>query len=490
MEKRANRVIYVLQWIAVFAFFSMLSFPIAFMSLNGPEEHQEVLAEEAVELQPVSFRTYVTGTFHENFAAWFAQHLSYRYEMISLHRRMLYHWEMSKPSLAAHNFLYWLGGKQAPPIESTHPDGQGSAKPTEPTPDIPKDIYTDPGNIYAEVNQLLLDEQPIEPKGFKGAQGICIGKSGYLYQQPYMDEYYGNSSDYTSITKEGIEQTVRQLEYIQEELWVRYDITMIYLISPNKVSMYEQYVPDYYRYQYLPNENYVRPVDMLRDALKDSRVLYVDSVEHYHNIGLLNTFTKTGTHWNHLASFEATAEAVRLYEQYGASPVKTMEAVRVLSQAEPVSDGENTNNDADIYHILYDAMGNVPGKIMDEEYFYPEVAVQNVNAAPIRVLLQGGSFATDIDFYLRTYQIAQVRYIHYNGIRHRNTWEGDDPWSRGNMIWEKILDDLDLIIFEVNENYIRSKHCSGNNWETECGDHSIGSNATYDSLYAFLKATE
>ena len=58
------------------------------------------------------------------------------------------------------------------------------------------------------------------------------------------------------------------------------------------------------------------------------------------------------------------------------------------------------------------------------------------------------------------------------------------------MVWEDILQDLDLIIFEVNENYIRSEHCTGNDWQGECGSHVIGSNATYDSLYEFLIATE
>ena len=262
------------------------------------------------------------------------------------------------------------------------------------------------------------------------------------------------------------------------------------MISPNKVSMYEDYVSEYYLHRYPSNEGYVRPVDMLRDCLENSEVIYLDSVAHYREIGLLNTFTKTGTHWNHLASFETTAEIVRLYQKYGSKSVKTMNSVSVLSQKEPVSDGSNTSNDADIYHILYDALGEVPGRIMDDAYYYPEVVLQNPDAAPIRVLLQGGSFATDIDYYLRTYDIGHVRYIHYNGIRHRNTWEGEDPWSHGIMVWESILDGLDLIIFEVNENYIRSKHCSGDDWQGECGDHTIGSNATYDSLYAFLKATE
>jgi hypothetical protein len=254
--------------------------------------------------------------------------------------------------------------------------------------------------------------------------------------------------------------------------------------------MYERCVPEYYRHAFLPAEHYVRPVDMLRDALKDRDLLYLDSTAHYQSVGLLNTFTGTGTHWNHLASFETTAEILRIYDDFGATPVRLLEIQRVLSQNEPVSDGEHTSNDADIFHILYDDMGDVPNQIKDEAYYYPEVTVKNPDAKPIRILLQGGSFATDIDYYLRTYGIGEVRYIHYNGIRHRNTWEGEDPWSRGIEIWDKILTGLDLLIFEVNENYIRSEHCSGTDWEGECGDHTIGSNATYDSLYAFLKSTE
>ncbi len=489
MKKPNGHFVYILKWVCVWLFFAVLSFPLTLMILNGPEKPNETLAESVVELQPFSVRAYVTGTFHENFDAWFSKHFSYRNEMVSLHRNILYRWEMSKLSIAVQDLLL-LPDKNDLPKPPLYSDDDAQTDPTDHTPKDPEAIYTDPDNIYAEVNRLQLAQQPVEPVGFKGSDGILVGRSGYLFQDAYIDEYYGFTSDYTSITKEGIDQTVRQLEYIQEELWDRYDITMVYVISPNKVSMYDEYVSQYYLRRYPPNEGYVRPVDMLRDSLQDSEVIYLDSVEHYKKIGLLNTFTKTGTHWNHLASFETTAEIIRLYEKYGSKSVKTMDSIRVFSQKDPVSDGSNTSDDADIYHILYDALGDVPGKIMDDAYYYSEVALKNTKAAPISILLQGGSFATDIDYYLRKYDIGEVRYIHYNGIRHRNTWEGEDPWSRGIMIWESILADLDLIIFEVNENYIRSKHCSGNDWQGECGDHTIGSNATYDSLYAFLKATE
>ena len=484
-----------IQLVSILLFFNILLFPLLLMLLNGPDATVSE-SEEPTEMLPLSYDSYVSGEFHQAFEAWFSHKYPMRNAIVELYSTMTYRIEMSPPAVALMRALRALGTPTVPPTQepppiatppSTDPPGTPS-----PPPEVidPMAIYTDPDNVYAEINRRQLQEIPIEPQGFRGTNGITVGKSGYLYQDHYIDGMFGLSSVYTEMSAQGIAQTVEQLDYIQKALWDRYGITMVLVISPNKASMYQDFVPDHYLDRFPRPDDYIRPVDILRRHLASSNVLYIDSERYYREIGLLNTFPKTGIHWNHLASFETCAQILHLYQNYSGEECRTLEMTEILERDEPSHYGTRSSNDADIYHILYDAIGTEEGTIMDDAYYYPIVDVDNEDAEPLNILLQGGSFATDLHYYLNTYEIGQVRYIHYNGLRHRNTWEGDDPWSNGIMIWEEILSELDLVIFELNEDYVRGGHCSENNWLSDCQNDSIGSNATYDSLYRFLKATE
>ncbi|MBQ7337281.1 MAG: hypothetical protein IJW40_02380 [Clostridia bacterium] len=488
MEKKASTVTYVIQLVIILIFFAILCFPLTLMALDGPDE-TEVESEAATELVPLSTETYFDGTFHSAFEAWFSHHYPLRSSIVSTFRDTLYNFEMSKPAIAVMNILTGVGNTYAPntPDEGISDDPEQQIDPDTGTVIDPMAIYTDPDNIYSEINLKQMAEIPVEPKGFKGSDRVYIGKSGYLFESGYIDEYYGYTSFYQGMTEEGIAETVARLEYIQEELAVRYDITMLYILSSSKASQYADFIPDHYKNRYIAAPDYVRPVDMMRPLLAESSLNYLDSSEYYKEIGLLVTFPKTGIHWNHIASFESTAELLRMYADISGNDVKLLDAVGVISSTTPISYG---NSDVDVYNILYGALGNVEGKIMDDAYYEPDVAVDNEDASKINVFIQGGSFTADIVHYLTQYQVANVRRIYYNGDRNIDHWGNSSPWTKGIMVWEDILEDLDMIIFEQTEAQVRDGHVTDGDWLAGSTDGSIGSNAVYDSLYEFLKATE
>jgi hypothetical protein len=93
-------------------------------------------------------------------------------------------------------------------------------------------------------------------------------------------------------------------------------------------------------------------------------------------------------------------------------------------------------------------------------------------------------------YYLNHYGVGGARRIYYNGNSGGESWGNNNPWTKGPYVWEDILEGLDLIIFEQTEQQVRGGHASGNNWQADGNDGSIGSNAVYDSLYTFLKETE
>ena len=195
-------------------------------------------------------------------------------------------------------------------------------------------IYTDPNNMYAQINLKRMNDTPVEPKGFKGSDAVYIGKSGYLYERGYIDEYYGFGG-YANFNYAGLDETVEKLQYIQDELEDRYGIIMLYVLSSSKASQYADYIPDHYKNRYIIDPNYVRPVDYLRPLLAASSINYLDSSEYYKEIGLLVTFPKTGIHWNHLASFESTAELLRMYTDVSGNTIKLLDTQGIITSTTP-----------------------------------------------------------------------------------------------------------------------------------------------------------
>jgi hypothetical protein len=497
MEKKVSLATYLMQLTIILLFLAILCFPLALMALDGPDL-TEAESEASAELVPLNADNYFSGKFHSAFETWFSHHYPMRSSVVTIFKDSLYRLEMSKPAILVMDLMTGSFGKEEQPTPSVpdiptqptnpdatddpaNPDGDGD-KPVDPMA-----IYFDPNNMYAEINLKQWADTPIEPKGFKGSDAVYIGKSGYLFERAYIDEYYGFTAPYNAATQEGIEILVERLQYIQDELEDRYGITMLYVISSSKASQYEAYIPDHYKNRYMIDENYVRPVDMLRPLLAESSINYLDSSEYYKEIGLLVTFPKTGIHWNHLASFESTAQLVRMYNEISGKESKLIDIKSIIASPTLIGGG---NSDRDVFNILYGQLGDVPGKIEDEAYYYPEVDVTNKDAAPLNVFVQGGSFTGDIIHYLTSTQVANVRSIYYNGHSGGASWGNDNPWTKGTYVWEDILDGLDLIIFEQTEQQIRSGHATGNNWPAESADGSIGSNAVYDSLYMFLKETE
>ena len=225
-----------------------------------------------------------------------------------------------------------------PAVEPTPEDDVQGEETEEPVEVIdPMAIFIDPDNMYAEINLKRMEEVPVEPTGFKGSTAVYIGKSGYLYEAGYINDYYGYGGAGASVTQESQNITAQRLAYIQEELLYRYDIVMLLNISPSKAAEYPEFIPEYYKNRYLPVQDYIRPVDMLRAALEEYGVAYLDSSAYYKQIGLLNTFTKTGTHWNHIASFESTAQLLRMYSEIADRTVRQPEAVGVISSPTPLS---------------------------------------------------------------------------------------------------------------------------------------------------------
>ncbi len=498
MDKKPSQTVFAIRLTVILAFFAVLIFPLCLMALDGPDE-TAMESEKETKLVPFTAESYADGSFQSNFEAWFSAHYPLRSSIVRTYRQMQYDLENTAPVMATMQLLNGQlfhrddpdePGKDDPGTDDPGKDNPGTDDPGKPDdPDDPtKDpmwVYINPSNIYAEINLLQMTQQIKEPTGFKGSDAVYIGKSGYLFERSYMDEYMGYSKPYTSVTDEGLEVLVERLEYIQAELEKR-GITMLYVISSSKASQYSEYIPEWYKNKNVAAKDYVRPIDRLRPMLEKSKIHYLDSSEYYREIGLLVTFPKTGIHWNALAAFESTAKLLQMYQSISGKTIKTLTTKGVLSSSSPFNQG---NPEQDVFNILYGSI-QASGKIVDDAYYAPDIVVRNQNAGKINVLVQGGSFTHSIMYYLNQYQVANATQIYYNGLNGTGSFGGHSPWEQGPEAWDYWLKNTDLIIFEATEQQIRSEHASGRNWLADAQNGSIGHNAVYDSLYQYLKAHE
>ena len=529
MDKKPSNVNFVIRLTVILAFFAIALFPMCLMALDGPERPDASMQEDTITLVAPTPGNYITGKFQTTFESWLSKYYPLRSSIVTQYKQMQMDIENSGAVIGIMNTLKGeipgMGDQGTTceqhvdddyngvcdvcatklydvPIgpgdsgneggdsgneggDSGNEGGDNGNQGGNTTP--PVNVYLDPSNIYAQINRLqLLNGTPKEPTGFKGDSGIKIGKSGYLYEYTYIDEYLGVSGTvYTQVTDAGMQEMVDKMEYIQAELKKR-GIEMLYVITSSKASAYADYIPEHYKNSVTTVPGYVRPIERLRTMLANSSIHYLDSAKYYEEIGLLVTFPKTGIHWNALASFESTAKLITMYQELSGKKTVTLKATGVQTSMVPPS---SFNNEQDIFNILYNRVDASyrESAIKDDAYYAPEIAIENKNANKFNVLVQGGSFAHSIVHYMRNYGVANVTQVYYNDFG--NT--GRNPWTEGPEAWEGILAGKNLIIFEATEQQIRGGHkTSSMTWEAAASNGHLGHNAVYDSLYEYLKAHE
>ena len=237
----------------ILAFFAVALFPMCLMALDGPEEPNAEAQEDTIVLVAPTADNYITGKFQTTFESWLSKYYPLRSAIVSKYSQMKMDIENSGAVIQIMNVLK---GNTATSPDNTicemHVDDDfngvcdvcstklydvGPVNPDTPggsdgdqgenggdqggdngeqggTTTPPVNVYLDPSNIYSKINRLqLLYGTPKEPTGFKGDSGIKIGKSGYLYEYTYMDEYLGVSGTvYTQVTDEGLQTMVDRME--------------------------------------------------------------------------------------------------------------------------------------------------------------------------------------------------------------------------------------------------------------------------------------
>jgi len=124
------------------------------------------------------------------------------------------------------------------------------------------------------------------------AEGIVIGKKGYLYELPYIDSYLGK--DFAG--KNYIDDQLRKLRFLQDELKKK-NKNLIFVIAPGKGSFYPEYIPDIYELEKKEITNY----DYYVKRSKDLNINLIDFKNYFQlmkDTASYPLYPKCSIHWS------------------------------------------------------------------------------------------------------------------------------------------------------------------------------------------------
>ncbi len=466
--------------LAIVLLFTALILTPAVLLITTGEDKTVLDGEKQHTVPKFAVSDFLSAEFQNNFELWFSTKYPLRGNFVTAYRQLQFDSDNIGFNVSTLFVPTVKDDEKTPdPNETTDPaETVEGAETTAPEP-----AYSDFNALYASINEQLYERAAKELSGYKGTDQVVIGKSGYCYENGYINELYGYSPKYRDCTDEYLLERAEKLDFIQEEL-ARRGIAFTLIITPSKASEYDRFIPDWYKAQNTEPADYVRPVTRLLPMLEERNVNVIDCASYYDEIGLDETFPLTGIHWNKPAAYEATRALITSYEEQTGVTARNILATKLVRSRHPSGFG---NGETDIFNIAYSGLSTASA-ITDDAYYWPELTVENEEAEKINILIQGGSFCWDFKHYMESYGITRrFNQFYYNG------WQGNpagDPFRNGDEAWETALKSIDYVVFECNEQFVCMMGTDAPRWGAADKEPlGYNGNDVYESLYNYLKKT-
>lgn len=140
------------------------------------------------------------------------------------------------------------------------------------------------------------------------AKTVVVGKSGYLYEETYINAYYGRDF----VGKDSIEEKVSKLQFVQEELQKR-NKTLLVVLAPSKARYFPEYIPDHLKSQKDP-VNY----EWYKVFLKKQGIKTIDFNDYFlkqKKTSKYPLYGQYGIHWSTYGAALATDSIIRFIEK-------------------------------------------------------------------------------------------------------------------------------------------------------------------------------
>ena len=455
MNSETAKSIKSILMVALFAY--LIAMPMILLFIIGEAEH-DLDGEKDYALPAFHAGEFLNRKFQTDFENWFSTKYPLRPQIVEVYGTL----DAKKDSINL-NFI------KSPPANTLKDNAEvENIAPEEETMEIEEEVVV----IEPKFPEYVLPPEELsDPDGYRGTEHVIIGKNGCLYENGYINEYYGYAQKYVNVTDDQLISRVEILRYIQDQLAKR-GIAFCVAISPSKASAMPDYIPDWYKAKYAPiTPDYVRPYTRFVKFLKEKGVAFVDSSSLYKSLGMTNTFPKTGIHWNRMAAFETCVALIEEYEW------QTGTEVRHLA-ADGIRFGKNPPGaEKDIFGIVYAGKKKeMENAIVDDRYYWPDVYTANKSRPAIpHMTVQGGSFTGDFSYYFQSYSIVSE----YTGYYYNDG-------GKVNKNWEREINKTSYVILEVNEQFVYNMGGNAPSWgQNDIIILDFGPNII-DSLYDYL----
>ena len=207
-----------------------------------------------------------------------------------------------------------------------------------------------------------------------GAKDVIVGKNDYLFEQDYIDLYYGTHA----LGKEKIGEQIRKLRFLQDT-FKKKGIDLLVVFTPEKASFYPEFIPDASKRRLV-----TRNFDYYREGLLNSKVHFLDLSTYFIRLKSKSSYPlypQSATHWSVYAS-ELAADTLSKC----IAGLRGVNLPRISFLKIDVSDSLHIP-DSDIE----DGM-NLLFAIPKSKLAYPVVRVNDSGASRPRVLTIGDSF--------------------------------------------------------------------------------------------------
>jgi len=461
MNAKTAKNIKSILMVALFAY--LIAVPMILLFVIGEAKH-DLDGEKDYALPAFHFGEFLNRKFQTDFENWFSTKYPLRPEFVEAYGMI----DAKKDSI---NLNFIKSAPPAPPAVLKDDTGNETADSEKEKEDQTIEIE-EIAVIEPKFPEYILPPEDLyDPDGYRGTDHVIIGKNGCLYENGYINEYYGYSQKYVNVTDDQLIYRAETLRLIQDELAKR-GIAFCVAISPSKASNMPDHIPDWYIAQNTPiKPDYVRPYVRFVKFLKEKGVYFVDSSSLYKSLGMTNTFPKTGIHWNRMAAYETCVALIDEYERQTGAEVKHLAADGIRYSKNP------PGAEKDIFGIVYAGKKKeMENAIVDDRYYWPDVYTKNKSNPSIpHMTVQGGSFTGDFAYYFQSYNIvSQYTGYYYN--------DGGNVKKK----WEREIGKTSYVILEVNEQFVYNMGGNAPSWgQNDIVILDLGPNIV-DSLYDYL----
>lgn len=186
------------------------------------------------------------------------------------------------------------------------------------------------------------------------ANSVLIGKENYLYEESYVDAYFG--ADF--IGENIVQEKVRKLQHVSDSLHAR-GVELVVVFAPGKGSFYPEYFPDHLRQKQMRTNYsaYKAAIEKTGVNFMDFRAWFLSMKENSE----YPLFPKGGIHWSSYGEVLAADSIIRYMN--GITTESQINSIKI----DRVNTSENVRNmDEDIEESM-----NLLFNLEDLEMGYP-----------------------------------------------------------------------------------------------------------------------